>query len=173
MYATPAEYPNNLTNPSITIKSPNNCTLSHIAPLFLWNNVKSFNYRYYSTLYKTSSNRTVITFAFRNDPSYWCLDDVSVIDISSNIELVTNGGFEDNPSDGFTRCNSYGNSSTTLFIASAYPYNGQRSFCDGSTGLPDYLSQTLNTKTGQTYRVSFWLQNKGNSPNSAQVLMSD
>ncbi len=132
----------------------------------------NFNYTYYSKSYKAVSNRTIITFAFRNDPSYWCLDNVSVIDISSNIELVTNGGFEDNPSDGFIRCNSYGNSSTTLFLSSAHPYSGKRSFCDGSVGLPDYLSQTLNTTIGQIYRVSFWLENKGNPPNSAQVMMS-
>ena len=141
--------------------------------MFIWNDVNCFNYTYYSTLYKANSTQTAITFAFRNNPSLWCLDDVSVIDVSSNTELVTNGGFEDNPPDGFIRCNSYRNSSTTSFTTSSYPHSGQRSFCSsGRTGPPVYLSQTLSTKIGQTYQVSFWLENNRNTPNNAQVLMS-
>ena len=140
--------------------------------LFSWNNVNDFDYTSYSKLYKAASTRTIITFAFRHDQSYWCLDDVSVFDVSSKIELVTNGHFENNLSNGFIHCNSDGNNSTTLFFPSAHPHNGKRSFCDGNVSLPDYLSQTLHTKIGQIYRVSFWLQNKGNAPNNAQVLMS-
>jgi len=85
---------------------------------------------------------------------------------------VTNGNFENNPSDGFLRCNSYGDSLTILFLPSLHTHNDTCSFFDGTVGLPDYLSQTLNTKIGQVYQISFWLQNNGGGPNSAQVLMS-
>ena len=166
------KYPNNDTYPLTTYKLPNNCTLPNIVPLFSWNNVQRFNYTYYSKVYNATSIRTIITFAFRHDPSYWCLDDVSVVDISLKTELIINGGFENNPSNGFIRCNSYANSSTTLFLTSPHPYNGKRSFCDDTIGLPDYLNQRLDTKVGQLYRVSFWLQNMGDAPNSAQVIMS-
>ncbi|CAF0720998.1 unnamed protein product [Adineta steineri] len=159
-------------NPLTIYKLPNNCTLSTIVPLFSWNNMKQFNYTYYSKLYKATSTQTILTFAFRNDPSYWCLDNVSVMDISLQTELIINGGFENNPSDGFFRCNSYGNSSLNLFLASPYPYKGKRSFCDGSVGLPDYLNQRLHTKIGHVYHISFWLQNMGDVLNSAQVVMS-
>ena len=142
-------------HPSISYKLPNNCTLPEIVPLFSWHNVQAFNYTYYSKIYKAVSTRTIITFAFQHDQSYWYLDDVSVIDISSNTELVTNGNFENNPSDGFLRCNSYGDSSTTLFLASLHPPNDTYSFCDGTVGLPDYLSQILNTKIEQVYQISF------------------
>ncbi len=76
----------------------------------------------------------MITFVFPHDLFYWCLDDVSVIDISSKTELLINGHFENNSSDG------------------------NSSFCDGTTvDQPDYLNQTLDTKIGQVYQVSFWL----------------
>ncbi|CAF3468392.1 unnamed protein product, partial [Rotaria sp. Silwood2] len=123
--------------------------------------------------YKAVSTRTIITFVFRHNPSDWCLDDVSVKDISSNVELVTNGHFENNPPDGFIRCNSYGYSSISSFLTSTHTYNGKRSFCDGSLDLPDCLSQILNTKIGQLYRITFWLQNLGDKPNSAQVVISN
>ena len=118
------------------------------------------------------STETIIIFAFRNDPSYWCLDSVSIVDISSNHELLVNGNFERNPSNGFLRCNSYGNRSTNLFIASGHAYNGFHSFCDGSVGQPDYLVQKFNTKIGHSYFLSFWLQNLDDLSNSARVLLS-
>jgi hypothetical protein len=97
---------------------------------------------------------------------------VSIIDISSNTELVTNGNFENNPSHGFLRCNSHGDSSTTLFLTSLHPHNDTCSCFDGTIGLPDYLSQTLNTKIEQVYQISFWLQHNGDAPNNAEVIMS-
>jgi hypothetical protein len=140
--------------------------------LFSWNNVGPFNHTHYTDLYTAISNQTIITFAFRNDPSYWCLDDVSVIDLSSKTELVINGNFENNSLDGFFRCDSDGSISKGSALALSQFYNGKGLFCDGSVALPDYLSQILNTKIGQVYRVSFWLRNLGNAPNSAQVIMS-
>ncbi len=134
--------------------------------------MNSFSFTYYSKLYTAVSNETILTFAFRNDPSYWCLDNVSVFDISSKIELIIDGQFNNDSTVGFIRCNPYGNISTSFFLPPAGPYNGKRSFCDGSVGLPDYLSATLNTIIGQIYEVSFWLQNKGHPPNGAQVVMS-
>jgi hypothetical protein len=139
--------------------------------LFSWNNVQPFNYTYYSKLSQAVANQTIITFVFRHDPAYWCLDDVSVIDTSSKIELVKNGNFEKNLA-GFFRCNSYGTNSSNLFLAPSQPHNGNRSFCDGTVRQPDYLSQILNTTVGQLYLVSFWLQNLDSASNNALVIMS-
>ncbi|UJR38015.1 hypothetical protein I4U23_030697 [Adineta vaga] len=162
----------NDTDSSTTYILPNKCTLPNIVPLFSWDNVNKFKYTYYSKVFEATATQMMITFAFRHDPSYWCLDDVSIMDISSRVELVNNGDFENNPSNGFFRCNSYGNSSTILFIASPHSYNGKRSFCDGSVGRPDYLTQKLKTKIGRIYHLSFWLQNMDDLTNSARVLLS-
>jgi hypothetical protein len=89
-----------------------------------------------------------------------------VIDLSSKIELVINGNFENNSLDGFFRCDSDGSISKGSALALSQFYNGKGLFCDGSVALPDYVSQILNTK------ISFWLRNLGNAPNSAQVIMS-
>ena len=170
--STSTDYPNYSRYPATIYKLPNNCTLSTITPLWSWNNVEPFNYTYYAKIYRAISNQTIITFAFRHDSTYWCLDNVSVRDLSLNNELVTNGNFENNSSNAFFRCNSYGTSSTTLFMTSSNPYKGKGSYCDGSVGLPDYLSQKLNTTVGRVYLVSFLLQNFGDAPNGAQVVMS-
>lgn len=85
---------------------------------------------------------------------------------------MTDGNFENNSSNAFFLCNSYGTSSTTFFMTSSNPYKGKSSYCDGSVGLPDYLSQKLDTIVGRVYLVSFFLQNFGDAPNGAQVVMS-
>ena len=140
--------------------------------LFLWDNVPIFNNTFFSKTFEAPADRITITFAFRHARQYWCLDDVSVIDTLSNDELVINGDFENHPSDGFIRCNAYGNTSTSSFMPPPFSSTVQRSFCDGSVELPDYLSQPLNTEIGKLYQISFWLQNQGNAPNGAQVVIS-
>lgn len=170
--STTIKYSKSETYPFITDNIPNNCTLSKVVSLFSWNNAQTFNYTYNSKLYKAVSTQTLLTFVFQHGTSYWCIDDVSVIDISSKTELMKNGNFEDIPSDGFIRCNSHDNSLTTLSLASSNPYDGKLSFCTDTKRSPDYVCQRLNTKIGQIYRVSFWLRNNGDVPNHAQVLMS-
>ncbi|CAF4207660.1 unnamed protein product [Rotaria magnacalcarata] len=166
------KHSNNYIHLRTIYKLPNDCTLSNVISLFSWNNVPQFNYTYYSKLYKTVSSRIILTFAFRHDASYWCLDGVSVIDISSSVELVTDGNFENNPSDDFFLCNSYGNSTIPLVLDSAHACNGLDCFCGGAVRLPNYLNQILGTKVGQLYRITFWLSNLGDTPNSAQVAIS-
>lgn len=168
--STTNKYSKNYTYPFITYPLPNNCTLPKVTSLFKWTNAQSFNYTYYSKLYNAVSTQTVITFLFQHGVSSWCIDDISVIDQSSQTELIINGNFENNPSNGFIRCNSYGQSLSS--IESSHPFNGKRSFCTNSIGVPDYFCQTLNTKIGQSYRISFWLENNGNKPNIAEILMS-
>ncbi|CAF3459879.1 unnamed protein product [Rotaria socialis] len=55
---------------------------------------------------------------------------------------------------------------------SAHTYNGQHSFCGGAVNLPNYLNQILDTKVGQLYRITFWLRNLGDTPNSTPVVIS-
>ncbi|CAF0975794.1 unnamed protein product [Adineta ricciae] len=170
--SSPSYPPTNHTDGLTTYRLPNNCTLANILPLFSWDNAQKFDYTYYSKTFQAMSTETIIIFAFRNDPSYWCLDSVSVVDISSNHELLVNGNFEHNPSNGFLRCNFYGNSSTNLFITSGHAYSGFHSFCDGSVGQPDYLVQKFHTKIGHSHFLSFWLQNLDDLSNSARVFLS-
>ncbi|CAF1523551.1 unnamed protein product, partial [Didymodactylos carnosus] len=44
--------------------------------------------------YTATATQTTITFALRNDPDYWILDDVSIIQQGTTTELLSNGGFE-------------------------------------------------------------------------------
>ena len=162
----------NSSYPSTQYILPNDCTLSNIVPLFTWKNVQSFNYQQYHAIYQAVSNRTVLTFAFRQDSSYWCLDDLSFIEMSSKKNLIMNGGFERNPPKEFFRCLSNGSQSTHSLPISIESHSGRQSYCAGSVHLPDYLSQKISTKIDDLYEISFWLANNGDAPNAAKVIIS-
>ena len=137
------------------------------------NNTLLFAYTLYSIRYVANATRTIITFAFRQYPSFWSLDDVSVIDTTSRAELMRNGGFENGTLDSFIYCDSAGFNSTYYFpLGTSHVHTGLYSFEDGSLYDPDYLSQVLNTSAGRAYNVTFWLQNGGGPPNAFLLIMS-
>jgi hypothetical protein len=156
---------------STTYILPNNCTLTQITTLLSLNNTAPFLYIFYSILYTAVANETMITFAFRQDPAYWVIDDISVTDEISGIEVLQNGGFENEVFAPFSYCNQQG------VIATVSPpgnqsHTGSYAFADGSTYTPDYISQMLNLTIGRVYNVTFWLLNVGGPPNSFMVMMS-
>jgi hypothetical protein len=108
--------------------------------------------------------------ALRQDPSYWCLDDISVVD-SSGTQLWQDGGFETSPLiNYYIYCNPNGAASRGT-ISTSCPHSGSYSFYDGSEGYSDYLSQEFTTVVGTSYNISFWLGNKGATPNSFLVII--
>lgn len=151
---------------------PNDCTLSKTVSLFSWENVQSFKYQLFVAIYQALSNETILTFAFRQDSSYWCVDDVSFFDIVSKTELIINGDFEYHPVKGFFYCISNGSQSMHTFPISSDSHSGRRAYCGGSVNQPDYLSYKIPTKIGYFYRISFWLENNDDAPNAAKVLIS-
>ncbi len=112
--------------------------------------------------------------ALRNDPSYWCLDDISVVD-PNGVQLWQDGGFEMSPlTTYYTYCNPNGASASGAITATC-AHSGTYSFYDGSVTYSDYLSQTFTTVVGDTYNISFWLADQsspqGTTPNSFLVII--
>jgi hypothetical protein len=161
---TPASY-------STTYILPNNCTLKNITTLLSLNNTAAFDYTFYSVLYTAVDNETMITFAFRQDPAYWVIDDISVQDETSGIEVLQNGDFEDETFAPFSYCNQQG-----VNVAIPPPGNqshaGSYAFVDFTPYTPDYISQMLILTIGRVYNVTFWLLNADGPPNSFMVMMS-
>jgi len=156
---------------STTYILPNNCTLKNITTLLSLNNTAPFFYTFYSVLYTAVTNETIITFAFRQDPAYWAIDDISMKDEISGIEVLQNGDFENETFAPFSYCNQQG-----VNVAISSPGNqshtGSYAFVDFTPYAPDYISQMLILTIGQVYNVSFWLLNAGGPPNSFMVMMS-
>jgi hypothetical protein len=111
-----------------------------------------------------------LTFALRDDPAYWYLDDVSVTD-SSNNQLLTNGDFELGSLSGWAYCNP-SNAPAAGVVSSSIPHTGSYSYQDGSVGAYDYLSQTFAVIPYNTYSVQFWLYATSSSATYALVTIS-
>ena len=77
--------------------------------------------------------------------------------------LITNGDFE---TGNFSGWNQSGNTGFTFV-------NGNNEASFGPIGSLGYISQTINTVSGQEYTFSYLLANDGGSPNQFQSLIED
>jgi hypothetical protein len=109
----------------------------------------------------------IITFALRNDPLDWFLDDISVTN-SSGTQLLLNNGFEQGSLSSWVYCNP-SNAAHAGFVDTSYPHTGHYSYVDGSVNASDYLSQTFTVVPNNTYAVKFWLSANSNSSSFALV----
>ena len=115
----------------------------------------------YTVDFTASLTDTSISLAFREDPAFFFVTDVTVSDLTNpGGNLLTNGDFSlgpngsENPT-GWTFQNTYGASySGVAEIPCSY---GGSSSCwdDGSVQAYDELSQTIATTVGDVYQVSF------------------
>ncbi|CAF1278760.1 unnamed protein product, partial [Rotaria sordida] len=131
-------------------------------------NSSEFNYTRFQYTYRAISNRTTLTFAFHHDPSYWCLDDISVTKINNTVNLIVNGGFETGSASSYSLCEPSG-ANPTGYVSRECPHTGLHNFYDGSYLPGDYLSQSFTTVIGKDYEISFWLRNLGLIPNWIKV----
>jgi len=85
---------------------------------------------------------------------------VAVVPFTLSISqpLVQNGGFETGAFTDWTRSGNTAYSSVARNNA-AYVHSGVYGARLGLSGTPGYLSQTLETVSGQTYMLSLWLRN--------------
>jgi hypothetical protein len=128
-------------------------------------------YQQYVYSYAATSTTTILSFGFRQDPSWWAMDDVYVIDTVTSQTINNDPSFESGSlSLCCTMCN-LSSGSVGGQISSSYPHTGIYNYYDGSIGNLDYLIMTLTTVSGRVYSVSFWLKNLGGPTNSATVLI--
>jgi hypothetical protein len=150
----------------------NACTasMSNTVILMYLSNASSFSYQQYVYSYTAISTTTILSFAFRQDPSFWAMDDVYVIDTVTSQTINSDPSFESGTSNCCSTCNPSGSSSAGV-VTTGCANTGSYCYYDGSVGNPDYLIITLTTVSGRLYSISFWLENIGNPINSATVLI--
>ncbi|CAF5036925.1 unnamed protein product [Rotaria sp. Silwood1] len=148
----------NLLCPTLPLISDSTILLASLV------NSSAFNYTFFQYIFYAISNRTTLAFGFRQDPSYWCMDDVSVTPYGASSNLIINGRFETGSLSPFATCAPLGFYASGT-ISRSYPRTGNYSYYDGTTGRGDYLFQTFITVPQNYYTISFWLQNLGSIPN--------
>jgi hypothetical protein len=92
----------------------------------------------------------------RHDPDYWYLDDVSVLQGST--QMITNGGFESGSFSSWTATPSGCGTGSPAGVRTSFPYNGSYAVRDGCNGMTDRISQSFSAMAGQIYVVSFWMK---------------
>lgn len=86
-------------------------------------------------------------------------------DSNSQIDLISNGNFENNFLEPFYTCAH----SNQTYQLDSYSYSGMYAFCSQRSHRRQYLIQNLKSTEGHWYNLSFWLTNHGESLNKFQV----
>jgi hypothetical protein len=118
-------------------------------------------YTLYTVDFMATSTTTNLSFAFREDPAFLFLDDVSVTKKGGGPNLVVNGDFEmgvigDAAPKGWTYLNMFG-ATFGGFVSDNNPHSGALNYYDGAVGAYDAITQGIATTTGDLYTISFWL----------------
>jgi fibronectin-binding autotransporter adhesin len=146
------------------------------ATLLNLQNATASPYTLYSYTYTAVLTQTYITFQFRQDPSYYNLDNVSITPLGSGTALAVNGNFEGSTSNmggqlvpnGWTFVGQAGLTAGGT-TAAGCGIGGSACWHDGSVGGVDGLFQSFATTIGSQYTISFELTNLGGGTNEAVV----
>ena len=127
-------------------------------------------YTNYSVSFVATDTTTNLAFAFREDPAYFSLDNVTLT-TAGGANLVTNGDFEQGPvgsqtPNGWSYLNLY-NASAAGIVRSGCGTGGSNCYYDGAVGSYDTITQQIATVIGSQYNLSFDL-----TDNSGQTLGS-
>ncbi|CAF4090278.1 unnamed protein product [Rotaria magnacalcarata] len=136
----------------------NSCTASVTNPvvvLYVSNISPTSGYVYYSYSHQSTASSITLSMAFRQDPSYWALDDISVTLSTGGPNLVQNPGFETRSLTGYYAFCNPSSSSASGTVSSSNAHSGTYCYYDGSVGNPDYLSQTTTAIPNNYYTISF------------------
>jgi hypothetical protein len=127
------------------------------------------SYTRYTLNYTATSTNTNLSLAFREDPAYFSIDNVS-FGLANGPNLLTNGDFESGEAggqpQGWEYLNLY-NASAAGVVANGCGVGGSRCFYDGAVGSYDTITQAVNTVLGGVYTISFDL-----TDNSSQMIGS-
>lgn len=143
---------------------PTNCAPPAGAILDLDGTAITHSYTQYTVNFLAVSANTNVSFAFRDDPAFLFLDDVSVTNLTNpSGELLLNGGFENPLGAEWAFLNTFGATFAGV-RANNNPHSGAFNWYDGAVQAYDGLTQALATSPGDLYQVSFWLsENSANS----------
>ncbi len=127
----------------------------------------ALNWTQFAYNYTAISTNPLLVFAFANGGSdYSYLDDVSVVDNSApSIQLLNNPSFESSTTNltGWTSwCSSTGNCGVgnTGQVTNSTCHTGN-CYMDHCHNNYDFLAQSFLATMGDTYTISFWLQQTG------------
>jgi hypothetical protein len=115
------------------------------------------DYRPFSTTFVATTARTLISFAFQDDPGYIGFDNASVSS-GGGANLLSNPGFETGNTSGWTTFHQAGTMNdgfVTTSFAGLTAASGSYFWVDGATNGYDGLQQTIATTIGATYTISF------------------
>jgi hypothetical protein len=110
--------------------------------------------------FTAAANSTNLSFAFREDPAFLLLDNVSLVDVTTGSgNLLTNGDFELGPVGanapfGWTYLNTFGASFAGVVAAGCGP-DGSNCYDDGAVQAYDAITQNVLTNTGDLYLLTF------------------
>ena len=148
-------------NPCPPGNPPTNCAPPTGAILDLAGTLVPHTYRQYTATFTASAASTNLSFAFREDPAFFSLDDIAVTDTTTNTPVtVVNPGFESGivggAPAGWTFLNQFGAGASGL-VSTVAPHSGSNVYRDGSIQAYDGITQALATTVGHIYEVTFWL----------------
>jgi hypothetical protein len=124
-------------------------------------------YTNYTVDFVAVATTTNLSFAFREDPAFLFLDDVSVTDLTNpSGELVVNGGFEAGLGP-WVALNTFG--ATFAGVIGAGGHLSANAWVDGSVQAYDGLTQSIATNIGDLYHISFFLNDNGPLVNFQQL----
>jgi hypothetical protein len=119
-------------------------------------------FQQYTASFIAGVTTTQISFAFREDPDFLLLDNVSVT-TGGGPNLLTNGDFEGGGGSvptGWTHLNTFGAGAAGV-LDSGCGITGSHCWSDGSIQGYDGLNQSITTAIGTTYHVTFSLTDTG------------
>jgi hypothetical protein len=151
----PAVDPNNVAPPTGAILDLSGTPVSH-------------TFQSYSVSFVANLTSTAITFAFREDPAFLSLEQVTVVDQTvPGANLLTNGDFSGGTNGGtpvgWTYANVYGAQAGGVVETSGCggPQPSGACWYDGAVQAYDAISQNITTVVGHTYKISFYLSDNG------------
>lgn len=152
-------------NPCPPGNPPTNCAPPTGAILDLNGTPVPHVYTAYSVAFIASNLNTNISFAFREDPAFLLLDNVSVHLTSGGPNLLLNGDFELGPvganqPTNWTFLNSFGATFAGVVQAGS-GIGGSNSYFDGAVQAYDGITQAVATAVGSSYTIDFSLNDNG------------
>ena len=144
---------------------PTNCAPPTGAILDLDGTAIPHAYASYSVAFIAIGASTNLSFAFREDPSFLNLDNVSVHLTSGGPNLLLNGDFELGPvgamqPTGWTFLNSFGATFAGV-VQAGTGVGGSNSYHDGAVQAYDGITQAVATTVGTSYTIDFSLMDTG------------